>query len=329
MAKEKVKKSIFKRWWFWVVAVIIIIAVAGGGEEEDTETQGDESPATEASAEEPAEDTEPEDAEEKKVEDEVEKEVISFEYDQAEYLADSETFKIVANTNLPEETEITFGLQGEEEYDYNGVPQSAIVKDGKVEVALGEWVDEIDGREYIRNGTFVLAASLSIHEEQERNLHLIKQYGDYDKFVANYQIDGEVKNTDAGYLIEDINKQEVNIANAYSEAEIEEIKIAEKKENAQTIDFKQLDKNADRHAGEYVTYTGEIIQIMEGNDLTQIRLALDDWGDQVLFVEYNGYTDFVEGDNVTIYGEVYGSYSYESQAGWEITLPGILADSIE
>lgn len=57
MAKEKVKKSIFKRWWFWVVAVIIIIAVAGGGEEGDTEAQVDENPATEASAEEKAEES--------------------------------------------------------------------------------------------------------------------------------------------------------------------------------------------------------------------------------------------------------------------------------
>ncbi|MFG6113737.1 hypothetical protein ACGTN9_01015 [Halobacillus sp. MO56] len=55
MAKEKAKKSIFKRWWFWVVAVIIIIGVSGGGEGEDTEAQVDVNPATEASAEEPAE----------------------------------------------------------------------------------------------------------------------------------------------------------------------------------------------------------------------------------------------------------------------------------
>jgi len=37
MAKEKVKKSIFKKWWFWVIAVIILISIAsGGGEEQPT-----------------------------------------------------------------------------------------------------------------------------------------------------------------------------------------------------------------------------------------------------------------------------------------------------
>jgi outer membrane protein assembly factor BamE (lipoprotein component of BamABCDE complex) len=38
MAKEKVKKSIFKRWWFWVAVVIIVGGVATGGGEEEVAT---------------------------------------------------------------------------------------------------------------------------------------------------------------------------------------------------------------------------------------------------------------------------------------------------
>lgn len=124
-------------------------------------------------------------------------------------------------------------------------------------------------------------------------------------------------------------------AMAAAKAEEKEKKEAEeKKANAQPIEYAQFKKNPDRHTGEYVKYEGQIIQIMEGDDLTQIRLAVtqDSFGwnsNDLIFVEYDGLTDFVEEDVVTIYGEVYGSYNYESQAGWDITLPAVLADTIE
>ncbi|WP_313892448.1 hypothetical protein [Psychrobacillus sp.] len=120
-------------------------------------------------------------------------------------------------------------------------------------------------------------------------------------------------------------------AKALAEAEIQV--VAEKKANAKTIDYPQLKKNPDRYSGEYVKYTGEIIQILEGNNRTNIRLAVtqDSHGydfNDIIFIEYDGYTDFVDGDIVTIYGGVYGAYSYKSQAGHNISLPGILADEV-
>ena len=67
--------------------------------------------------------------------------------------------------------------------------------------------------------------------------------------------------------------------------------------------------------------------------MTNIRLSVvkDSYGysmNDLVFVEYYGYTDFVDGDVVTIYGEVYGNYSYESQVGYNISLPGIIADEV-
>jgi flagellar biosynthesis GTPase FlhF len=126
-------------------------------------------------------------------------------------------------------------------------------------------------------------------------------------------------------------------AEAKAKAEAEQKakeEAAAKKANAKTIEYAQLKKNPDRHAGEYVKYTGEIIQILEGDDITNIRLAVtkDSYGydfNDLIFIEYPGYTDYVEGDIITVYGEIYGGYSYTSQAGWEITLPGLVADSFE
>jgi hypothetical protein len=109
---------------------------------------------------------------------------------------------------------------------------------------------------------------------------------------------------------------------------------AEKKANAQPIEYAQLTKNPDRHAGTYVKYTGEIIQIQEGDNYTVIRLAVtqESYGynpNDIVWVEYEGYTDYVDGDIITTYGEIIGSHSYTSQAGWDITLPAMLADTFE
>lgn len=122
-------------------------------------------------------------------------------------------------------------------------------------------------------------------------------------------------------------------AKAEAEKKAQE-EAAAKKANAKPIEYAQLKKNPDRYAGEYVKYTGEIIQIMEGDNVTQIRLAVtkDSYGydvNDIIFVEYAGLTEFVEEDVITVYGEIYGEYSYTSQAGWEISLPGLLAESIE
>lgn len=69
MAKEKVKKPIFKRWWFWVIIIIVIGSIATNGDEETTKTAStepkkeetatketkSEEPATEEKKEEPKE----------------------------------------------------------------------------------------------------------------------------------------------------------------------------------------------------------------------------------------------------------------------------------
>lgn len=117
-------------------------------------------------------------------------------------------------------------------------------------------------------------------------------------------------------------------------AEQQEKEVTERKANAQPIPYAQLKKNPDRYAGEYVKYTGEIAQILEGDGVTNIRLSVTktSYGydiSDIIFIEYVGYTDFVDGDIVTVYGMIYGNYSYVSQAGYNISLPGVIAFEIE
>ena len=113
------------------------------------------------------------------------------------------------------------------------------------------------------------------------------------------------------------------------------LSAAEKRASAKTISFAQLDKNPYKYEGDYVKYTGEILQITESFGITGMRLAVTKsaYGgysaSDVIWVRYWGTTDFVEEDVVTVYGEITGSYSYTSVAGWEITIPSMEADTIE
>lgn len=123
-------------------------------------------------------------------------------------------------------------------------------------------------------------------------------------------------------------------AKAKAEAEEKAKKLQEKMDNAQPIEYAKLKKNADRYAGEYVKYTGEILEITESDNITMMRLAVTkksygyDFNDAIL-ISYPGLTDFVEDDIVTVYGVITGNYSYTSQAGWEITIPSMIADKVE
>lgn len=101
------------------------------------------------------------------------------------------------------------------------------------------------------------------------------------------------------------------------------------KAQCKEVDFNKLDKNPDKYTGEKLKVTGKIIQIMENNNGGVMRLALDDYYDDVVFVAYTGTNDFVEDDYVTVYGYCEGSYTYESTIGASITLPKIDAMYLE
>ena len=146
----------------------------------------------------------------------------------------------------------------------------------------------------------------------------------------------EAKEAEEKAVAEQKAKEEAEAkAKAEEEARIKaEQDAAAKKANAKTIDYPQLKKNPDRYKGEYVKYKGKILQILEGDNVTNIRLAVtpNSYGydvNDVIFIEYAGYTDYVDDDIITVYGEIYGSYSYKSQAGFDISLPGLIAKEFE
>ena len=110
--------------------------------------------------------------------------------------------------------------------------------------------------------------------------------------------------------------------------------LAQYKASCQNISFGDLDKDPDKYQGQHVQFTGEIVQIMESNGKTVMRLAVtkDSYGysfTDIIYVVYDNATPFVENNIVTVYGDVYGSYSYTSEIGAQISLPRINARYIE
>ena len=101
------------------------------------------------------------------------------------------------------------------------------------------------------------------------------------------------------------------------------------KAKCQMIEYKVLSKNTDEQIGNYVWLTGYIVQIIEsgtaGNYSTFILLNTytnDDYqGNTAIF--YEGKVNKYEDDFMSLWGEINGSYTYESVARYNLTIPSV------
>lgn len=128
-------------------------------------------------------------------------------------------------------------------------------------------------------------------------------------------------------------------AKAKQEEEVRKLREAEEAKEKEaafansTIDFKHLSKGADRYAGEAVRFKGEIVQIQEDEEGTTIRLAVTQtsygWSpNDIIMLYYPELTDFFTDDVVTVDGYIIGDHTYTSQAGWDITVPLVSAETV-
>jgi hypothetical protein len=91
------------------------------------------------------------------------------------------------------------------------------------------------------------------------------------------------------------------------------------------VTYAHLEKNAGRYAGKAWAVQGKILQIFENNDGTQARIGFGSWNNDVIYAVGRFTTEFIENDRVYVIGYLAGNYSYESQAGWNITIPLLAA----
>lgn len=108
---------------------------------------------------------------------------------------------------------------------------------------------------------------------------------------------------------------------------VEESESTYKNSCRDDITFEQLNSDTNTYRGQRVTYRGQIDQVIHGHGETYYRIDVGNV--DIIYVTVNGYQDFVEDEYVQIWGEVKGSYTYESIAGYTITLPHIEVEYIE
>lgn len=110
----------------------------------------------------------------------------------------------------------------------------------------------------------------------------------------------------------------------------------EKPENlndyAKNISYKDLSRTPDKFEGKAICYTGEVVQLVEGDGMNALRVAINgDYGN-MFYLEYEPKIiseRVLENDTITFYGIYYGIYQYESAFGTTISIPAATVDYIE
>lgn len=102
------------------------------------------------------------------------------------------------------------------------------------------------------------------------------------------------------------------------------------KDEYSAFNYKEIDKSPTKHINDKVYVSGEVFQIHEDVDgYGFILLSVDGDSSQNVAVFYDKSNDVVEGDTITVYGVVTINYDYESKAGYQLSVPAILADEVE
>lgn len=124
-----------------------------------------------------------------------------------------------------------------------------------------------------------------------------------------------------------------------SEKEAKEKKLAEEKEKQEKqgyntgITYEQLARTPDKLMGRAVKFYGKVIQIIEGDTEVQMRLAVNDDYDKILYCAISKDnlkgTRILENDKITIYGVSTGLITYDSTMGGKISIPGVLIEKYE
>lgn len=108
------------------------------------------------------------------------------------------------------------------------------------------------------------------------------------------------------------------------------------KKESKTYTYEEIARYPDQYKGKPAVFKGEVIQILEYDEGTDFRVNITQgsyfWDDPI-YVCYIPAVEqsarILEDDIVTMYGYLYGLYTYESVLGSEITIPLYVAEFIE
>lgn len=122
-------------------------------------------------------------------------------------------------------------------------------------------------------------------------------------------------------------------AQAAAESEAAAAKAAEEAAGYDTgISYDQLARTPDDYVGKKVKFHGKVIQVLEEDGSTTIRLAVDSNYDTIILGTYDSSivsSRVLDDDIITVMGVSGGLYSYKSTMGGPITIPSVLIEKIE
>jgi hypothetical protein len=96
------------------------------------------------------------------------------------------------------------------------------------------------------------------------------------------------------------------------------------------VTYAQLERNAERYTSTPAIYSGEVLEIHDQDEGAFLRIAVDDNYDHAMAVIaiVPPADSVVRGRRVRVYGVLAGSFSYTSQANYELTIPRIIGIAV-
>lgn len=131
----------------------------------------------------------------------------------------------------------------------------------------------------------------------------------------------------------ELKKQYDELLEKYNKECVPEIEQPENLDDyAKNISYKDLSRTPDKFEGKAICYTGEVVQLVEGDGVNALRVAINgDYGN-MFYLEYKPEIiseRVLENDTITFYGIYYGIYQYESTFGTTISIPAATVDHIK
>lgn len=212
------------------------------------------------------------------------------------------------------------------------------IKKNDVNEELKTVQDELKTNQEEKEGSSLeLEDAQKKNEELSSNLEKIKK--EKDELSSKLEkIEKEKKKTEdklnsANKDYKELKKQYDELLEKYNKECAVEI---EKPENlgdyAKNISYKDLSRTPDKFEGKAICYTGEVVQLVEGDGVNALRVAINgDYGN-MFYLEYDPKIiseRVLEGDTITFYGIYYGIYQYESALGTTISIPAATVDHIK
>ncbi len=99
--------------------------------------------------------------------------------------------------------------------------------------------------------------------------------------------------------------------------------------------YDEIARSPDKYEKSLAKFTGEVVQVLRDGDELQMRVDVtkSEYGfyEDTMYVFYTITNDVnvIEGDIITMYGELYGMQEYETVLGAEVSIPRIYVKFVD